>query len=87
MLAYNYQLFKYWTDPNNDGKFDDGVDGFRLDHMMDNLDNKGILPHLFETFWTPLLEKLRKVNPKLSIVAEQASWGSLGIDYLMLLML
>lgn len=82
VLAYNYQLFKYWTDPNNDGKFDDGVDGFRLDHMMDNLDNKGILPHLFKTFWNPLLEKLRKVNPKLSIVAEQASWGSLGIDYL-----
>jgi alpha-amylase len=69
-------------DPNNDGEFDDGVDGFRLDHMMDNLDNRGILPHLFETFWNPLLKKLRSVNPKINIVAEQANWASIGVDYL-----
>jgi alpha-amylase len=81
VLEYNYRLFKFWMDPNNDGKFDDGVDGFRLDHMFDNLDNKGILPHLFDTFWNPLLGKLRKVNPKVNIVAEQ-SWSSFGIDYL-----
>jgi len=80
VLAYNYQLFKFWMDPNNDGKFDDGVDGFRLDHMMDNLDKK--LPDLFSKFWRPLLGKLRQVNPKLKIVAEQAEWGSLGKDYL-----
>lgn len=76
---YNYKLFKFWVDPNGDGKFDDGVDGFRLDHMMDNLDNKE--PDLFAKFWEPLLGKLRKVNPKLKIVAEQAQWGSLGLDY------
>lgn len=82
VLDYNYRLFKFWMDPNNDGKFDDGVDGFRLDHMMDNLDNKGLMPHLFDTFWNPLLSKLRKVNPKINIVAEQANWGSIGVDYL-----
>lgn len=76
---YNYRLFKFWEDPNGDGKFDDGVDGFRLDHMMDNLDNK--LPDLFARFWRPLLGKLRKVNPKLKIIAEQANWGSIGQDY------
>jgi alpha-amylase len=76
---YNYGLFKFWVDPNNDGKFDDGVDGFRLDHMMDNLDGK--LPGLFQNFWNPLLGRLRLVNPKLSIVAEQAEWGSLGKEY------
>jgi glycosidase len=81
VLNYNYQLFKFWMDPNSDGKFNDGVDGFRLDHMFDNLDNKGIMPHLFTTFWNPLLGKLRKVNPKISIVAEQ-DWGSMGIKYL-----
>ena len=79
---YNYKLFKFWMDPNGDGKFDDGVDGFRLDHMMDNLDNMNRLPHLFRTFWTPLLTKLRKINPKISIVAEQAQWGSFGMDWL-----
>ncbi|MDB5023966.1 MAG: Alpha-amylase precursor [Mucilaginibacter sp.] len=81
VLDYNYRLFKFWMDPNNDGKFDDGVDGFRLDHMFDNLDNKGIMPHLFDTFWNPLLGKLRKVNPQINIVAEQG-WSSFGIDYL-----
>lgn len=82
VLEYNYQLFRFWMDPNHDGKFGDGVDGFRLDHMMDNLDGKGILPHLFDTFWNPLISKVRKVNPKIVIIAEQASWGSFGIDYL-----
>ena len=79
---YNYKLFKFWMDPNGDGKFDDGVDGFRLDHMMDNLDNINRLPHLFTTFWNPLISKLRKINPQIKIVAEQANWGSFGIDYL-----
>jgi glycosidase len=82
LLDYNYRLFKYWVDPNGDGKFDDGVDGFRLDHMMDNLDNKGLMPHLFDTFWNPLLNKLRQINPKINIVAEQANWASFGVDYL-----
>jgi len=79
---YNYHLFKFWMDPNGDGRFDDGVDGFRLDHMMDNLDNKPALPHLFSTFWDPLFVKLRKVNPRISFVAEQANWATFGKDYL-----
>jgi glycosidase len=79
---YCYGLYKHWVDPNGDGKFDDGVDGFRLDHMMDDLDNKGKWTHLFENFWQPLITKLKAVNPKISFVAEQADWGSLGLDYL-----
>ncbi|MGZ3943639.1 MAG: alpha-amylase family glycosyl hydrolase [Mucilaginibacter sp.] len=82
VLIYNYQLFKYFMDPNGDGKFDDGVDGFRLDHMMDDLDTKPQLQNLFKNFWNPLFGKLRKVNPKINFVAEQANWGSLGADYL-----
>lgn len=79
---YNYNFFKFWMDPNHDGKFDDGVDGFRLDHCMDNLDNMNRLPHLFNTFWRPLLTRLKKINPKIKIVAEQAQWASFGKDYL-----
>ncbi len=78
---YNYRLFKKFVDPNNDGKFDDGVDGFRLDHMMDDLDFKGRLTNLFDKFWGPLLTKLKQVNPALNIVAEQATWGDFGFDY------
>jgi alpha-amylase len=78
---YTFKVLKFWTDPNNDGKFDDGVDGFRLDHMMDNLDGSNKIANLFEGFWTPLLSGLRKVNPKLKIVAEQADWFHYPNDY------
>jgi glycosidase len=78
---YNFQLFKSFADPNNDGKFDDGVDGFRLDHMMDDLDGKGKLVNLFTNFWAPLIDRLKAVNPKLKFVAEQANWASYGYDY------
>jgi alpha-amylase len=81
VLEYNYHLFKYWMDPNDDGKFDDGVDGFRLDHMMDDLDDKSQLTDLFQKFWCPLLTKLREVNPKIKVVAEQANWASFGQEY------
>lgn len=81
VLEYNYDLFRYFMDPNLDGKFEDGVDGFRLDHMMDDLDWKGKFTGLFEKFWSPLLERLRKTNPKIKFVAEQSNWGSWGEEY------
>ena len=79
---YFFGLYKHWVDPNGDGNFDDGVDGFRLDHMMDDLDNKGKWTNLFDNFWRPLITKLKEVNPALKFVAEQANWASLGLDYL-----
>ncbi len=82
VLEYNEKLFSYWTDPNGDGDFSDGADGFRLDHMMDDLDNKGRWTHLFKSFWNPLMKKVKEVNPKIIFIAEQANWGSLGLDYL-----
>lgn len=80
--AYNRALFRYWMDPDGGGNFEDGADGFRLDHMMDDLDHKGRLTDLFRRFWTPLLDSLREVNPAIKIVAEQADWGSYGREYL-----
>ena len=81
VLKYNVDLFHYFMDPNGDGKFEDGVDGFRLDHMMDDLDWKGKFKDLFKKFWTPLLSQLKAINPKIKIVAEQANWGSWGQEY------
>jgi len=78
---YTKKVLAFWIDPNGDGRFDDGVDGFRLDHMMDDLDYAGRLTNLFRDFWTPLLTDLRKKNPSLKIIAEQANWGSYGYDY------
>jgi glycosidase len=70
-----------WVDPNSDGDFSDGVDGFRLDHMMDDLDNKHILTNLFDDFWKPVFAKLRATNPRLHLIAEQWDWGD-GADFL-----
>lgn len=81
VLDYNKQLFSFFLDPNKDGKFDDGADGFRLDHAMDNLDAKPALTNLFATFWKPLLTDLKKINPDIKVVAEQADWKDYGFDY------
>ncbi|HEX2628786.1 MAG TPA: alpha-amylase family glycosyl hydrolase, partial [Chitinophagaceae bacterium] len=78
---YTQRVLEYWIDPNKDGSFDDGVDGFRLDHMMDDLDYAGRLNNLFKNFWTPLLTSLKTKNPALCIIAEQANWASFGYEY------
>ncbi len=82
VLDYNIKLFSYWLDPNKDGNFDDGVDGFRFDHMMDDLDNKPQLANLFKIFWVPLITAIKKVNPAIVNVAEQAEWNSWAVDYI-----
>jgi glycosidase len=82
VLDYNVRLFSFFTDPNKDGKFDDGADGFRLDHAMDHLDNKPTLTNLFTEFWSPLVQRVKMVNPKIKFVAEQANWSDYGFDYL-----
>jgi len=82
VLDYNIKLYSYWLDPNKDGHFDDGVDGFRFDHMMDDLDYKAQLTDLFETYWKPLISAIKKVNPSIVNVAEQAEWNSWPADYI-----
>jgi glycosidase len=57
------------------GWADLGVDGFRLDHMMDDLDNKGRETDLFARFWRPIFAGLKAAHPGLELVAEQADWG------------
>ncbi|MBS1681243.1 MAG: alpha-amylase [Bacteroidetes bacterium] len=82
VLDYNVKLFGYFADPNKDGKFDDGADGFRLDHAMDNLDNKPALTNLFSDFWSPLIQIVKSINPQIIFIAEQANWADFGFDYL-----
>jgi alpha-amylase len=78
---YFQELFAAMVDPNHDGRFDDGVDGFRIDHMMDDLDLKGKLTDLFAGFWVPVFQRARAVNPRIRIIAEQFDWGY-GEDFL-----
>lgn len=78
---YFERLFLFWADPHGDGSGRDGVDGYRIDHMMDDLDNKHLLKNLFADFWTPIIEKVKARRPGFRILAEQADWGY-GEDWL-----
>lgn len=70
-----------WADPHGDGSGRDGVDGFRIDHMMDDLDNTHRNTNLFEGFWKPLMAALKARRPGLPFVGEQWDWGY-GQDFL-----
>ena len=80
-VRYFQNLFVSLIDPNRDGRFEDGVDGFRIDHMMDDLDMKGKLTNLFARFWAPVFAEARAANPRIRIIAEQYDWGY-GEDFL-----
>lgn len=82
LQQYMLKLFRSFMDPRGDGSFQGGVDGFRIDHMMDDLDNKGRLTGLFEGFWKPLIHDLKAIKPDLVVMAEQADWTSTGQEYL-----
>jgi glycosidase len=71
-------FFVHWVDPNQDGDLSDGVDGFRIDHIMDDLDNKGVFTNLYKDLWAPIFQACRDVNPNLFIVGEQADWSEYG---------
>lgn len=73
--AYFARLLVRWIDPHGDGSLRDGVDGFRIDHMMDDLDGKHRLTNLFADFWAPIFAAIRARNPSARIIAEQADWG------------
>ncbi|MGN6818127.1 MAG: alpha-amylase family glycosyl hydrolase [Sphingomonas sp.] len=73
--AYFARLLVHWVDPHGDGSLRDGVDGFRIDHMMDDLDDKHRLTDLFADFWAPIFSAIRARNPAARIIAEQADWG------------
>jgi glycosidase len=69
--------FMYWVAPP--GREQDGVDGFRLDHMMDDLDSKHTNVQMLTRFWSPLEAAVRAKKPNTFFVAEQSDWG-LGHD-------
>ena len=74
---------RYWLDPNGDGDFSDGLDGYRLDHVWKTYPNgpDGWGYHI-DTFWAPWRDALRAVNPDVFVFAEQADWGSQGTELL-----
>lgn len=76
------QWAQKWLDPNHDGDLSDGVDGYRLDHVLVNGEGPGGLGYTINGFWIPWKNALRAVNPNVFTFAEQADWGSFGAELL-----
>jgi glycosidase len=74
VLEYQKKLYAYWLDPNRDGDFSDGVDGYRMDHMMDDLDNKKIFTGLLANFWRPIVKYTQSIKPDIFYLAEPSNW-------------
>ncbi len=74
---------QYWLDPNDDGDPSDGIDGYRLDHVWEWYPN-GPDGWGYNTsdFWVPWHAALETVNPDVFTFAEQAQWGSYGVELL-----
>ena len=75
---YMMNFYTYWVDPNKDGNFDDGVDGFRIDHIMDDLDYKGIFVNMYQDFWKPIFTECKSINPNVFVLGEQSNWNNYG---------
>lgn len=79
--AYFQNYLLRWADPHGDGSGRDGVDGYRIDHMMDDLDSMHRATNLLESFWTPLIAAVKARRPGFRFVGEQFDWGY-GTDFL-----
>nr|WP_204703057.1 alpha-amylase family glycosyl hydrolase [Halanaerobacter jeridensis] len=58
---------KFWLDPNGDGDFSDGVDGFRLDAAL-HIDDKD--PQVTHNWWQEFNTAVKAVNPNAFLVGE-----------------
>ncbi len=65
----------HWADPHGDGSGRDGVDGYRIDHMMDDLDHLHVVSRLFSDFWMPTIAAVKASRPQIRFIGEQSDWG------------
>ncbi len=71
------QWCQHWMDPNGDGDPADGIDGWRLDHVLQDEGWGYDMP-----WWQGWSAAIRAKNPSAFTVVEQADWGSHGADLL-----
>ncbi len=57
---YFLKVAEYWMDPNSDGNFEDGIDGFRCDAAKE-------VPHIF---WSKLRKHIKKIRPDILLLGE-----------------
>jgi glycosidase len=78
VLKSHRDIFSWWLDPIGSGE---GVDGFRLDHVMDDLDGKGLATGLLRGYWRRIRTHVQRIKPDAFFLAEQADWGD-GLEIL-----
>jgi len=72
----------YWLDPNGDGDFHDGIDGFRIDHLSVGWSSEAEWGYDLP-LWDDLTVGLRAVNPDVLFIAEDSDWGNHHPDILL----
>ena len=70
-------LCQHWMDPNGDGDPSDGVDGWRLDHVVVD-EGYGYTTAWWQQWKNAILAK----NPSAFTFAEQGDWGSHGAEFM-----
>jgi alpha-amylase len=78
VVDFQRRFYRFWLDPLGTGDRAAGVDGYRLDHVMDDLDGHGVLTGLLRGFWRPLIEHTREADPEVFFLAEPADWKTAG---------
>lgn len=63
---YFLEAARFWLDPNGDGDFSDGVDGFRCDAAKE-------VPH---TYWNTFRKYVKDINPEVLLLGEV--WDNLN---------
>ena len=71
----------HWLDPNGDLDPADGIDGFRLDHVSAYHADESPWGYDLD-WWIAWKAELSALNPDVFTFAEQADWGSHGVDLL-----
>ncbi len=78
-LITNWAL--HWLDPDGDLDPADGIDGFRLDHVSAYHADESPWGYDID-WWIAWKAELSALNPDVFTFAEQADWGSHGVDLL-----
>lgn len=73
VTAQIHDWCRHWMDPDDDGDPADGIDGWRLDHVLAD-EGWGYT----SAWWQQWGAAIREKNPDAFTVIEQADWGSWG---------
>jgi alpha-amylase len=79
VIAHLVEKLSCWLDPNEDGDFHDGIDGFRIDHLSAHNYDESVWGYDLP-FWDQLTAGLRGINPQVRFIAEHYDWGAIDTE-------